>query len=437
MLLAIAVLIFLFLLNGIFAMSELAMMTSRRSRLQEAASAGNRGAKVALQLSEEPTRFLSTVQVGITLIGILSGAYAEKAISAELRQVLADIPSVARYSEAISLASVVLAVTYFSLVLGELVPKRLALAFPETIASLISRPLNTLSVIAALPVKLLTRSTEAVLWLLRVDPPAGDDVSEEDVRALVGRAAATGVFTGQEHMLFQRIMRIGDLDVRDLMVPRTAIVYIEEKMPMEVVRLLVGTEPHSHFPVCRGGLDNLIGVVHIKDLMAHGLLAGADFEVSEVAQAPLFVPETMPALKLLDQFKGSRTHVAFVVDEYGATLGLLTLNDLVAALVGDIGRRGDGQQPRSTVRADGSWLLDGRLSIHDAISILKMADATDRPDANTVAGLVLARLGHIPREGESVTWGGWTFEVVDMDGTRVDQVLATKIRMIPEMDMGE
>jgi putative hemolysin len=306
----------------------------------------------------------------------------------------------------------------------------LALAYPERIASLIAPPLNVLSVIAAFPVKVLTMSTEAVLWVLRVKPREGDDVSEEDVRSLVARAAATGVFTPQEHTLFQRIMRVGDLDVRDLMVPRTDIVYIEERMPIEAVRILVGTEPHSHFPVCRGGLDELIGVVHIKDLISHGLLVGTDFKVADVAQSPLFVPETAPALKVLDQFKGTRTHVAFVVDEYGSTLGLLTLNDLVAALVGDIGRRGEETVSRATPRNDGSWLLDGRLSLHKVIGYIKpaSADLSELPDVTTIAGLMLAKLGHIPTEGEKTEWAGWEFEIVDMDGTRIDQVLATPMR---------
>jgi putative hemolysin len=429
MLTAVLVLFVLFLFNGVFAMSELAVMTSRRSRLHAAAARGNAGAAAALRLAQQPTRFLSTVQVGITLIGILSGAFAERAISASLQQTLAEVPALAPYSGTIALVLVVLGVTYFSLVLGELVPKRLALAFPETISSLIARPLDVLSRVAALPVRLLTFSTDSVLWALRVSPPADDDVSQEDVQALVARAASTGVFTPQEHALFRRTMHAADLTVRDLMVPRTDIVTLDADMTLDHVRLVVGTNPHSHFPVCRGGLDNLVGVVHIKDMISHGLLVGQDVRVADIAHQPYYVPETTPALRLLDTFRGSPVHVAFVVDEYGSILGFLTINDLAAALLGDIQRRGDEPPPGATRRDDGSWLLDGRLPLREAVGVLTLGEEAldDYPDVATIAGAVLALLGHIPRQGEHASWRGWRLEVVDMDGTRIDQLLAARL----------
>lgn len=427
MLIAIAILALLLLLNGIFAMSELAMMTARQSRLQQAAAAGSKGAAAALALAREPTRFLSTVQVGITLIGILAGAFGEKAISTRVEGWVSRVPALEPYSDTIALVIVVLSITYFSLVLGELVPKRLALAFPELIATTIARPLTLISVVGAWPVWVLTVSTEAVLTLLRIKPRKGDDVSQEDVQSLVARAASTGVFTPQEHALFQRTMRVGDLTVHDLMVPRSEIVWIEEATRPDALRVLIGTSPYSHFPVCQGSLDKLVGVVHIKDLIAYGLLAGAEFNVTTVAHRPLFVPESMPALKLLDQFTSSKVHIAFVVDEHGGTLGLLTLNDVVGALVGDMSRRGEQPAPHATRREDGSWLLDGRLRVDEAASTLGLpaAFADNRPDVSTVAGLVLAQLGHIPVEGEHIEWHGWRIEVVDMDGTRIDQLLAS------------
>lgn len=429
MLITIIVLLVLLLINAVFAMSELAMMTARPSRLQKSASSGSRGAATALKLIREPTRFLSTVQISITLIGVLAGAFGEKELSTAVQGWVERVPALQPYSDTIALITVVLIITYFSLVLGELVPKRLALAHPEAVSTFISRPLSALSFVTAVPVRLLTFSTEAVLAVLRVKTRTSDDVSEDDVRALVSRAASTGVFTPQEHALFQRTMRAGDLTVRDLMVPRSEIIWIDEDTPADHLRALIGTSPYSHFPVCRGGLDQLVGVVHIKDLISYGLLAGADFKVSAVAHTPLFVPESMPALKLLDQFKATKIHIAFVVDEHGGTMGLLTLNDVISSLVGDIGRRGEPASPRATRRADGSWLLDGRLPVVDVLATLAVpADAAEElPSISTVAGLALHLLGRVPSEGEHVDWSGWRFEVVDMDGTRIDQILVTRV----------
>lgn len=421
----------LLLLNGILAMAELAMMTSRQSRLQQAAGRGSRGAAAALTLAREPTRFLSTVQFGITLIGILAGAFGEAQLSQPLEDLLRRwFPGLGQSADPIALIIVVLLITYFSLVLGELVPKRLALAYPEAIASRISRPLQLLAVVAALPVRVLTVSTEAVMRVLRVRGRASDEVSEEDVRSLMSRAATTGVFTPQEHALMQRVFRVGDLRVRDLMVPRTDVVWIDRAASSEMLKVLVGTNPYSHFPVCDGDLDNLIGVIHIKDLIAYGLLAGAAFDVSQVAQKPLFVPDRTPALRLLDQFQKSKMHIAFVVDEHGGTQGLITLNDVLAALVGDLSRRGEAPPPKAVRRADGSWLMDGALPLHEMAARLALAadPAQDVPDASTVGGLVLALMGHIPLEGEKVAWRGYELEVMDMDGTRIDQVLVTPPR---------
>lgn len=428
MVIPILILAFLLVLNGVFAMSELAMMTSRQSRLQQSAKAGSKGAATAVALAREPTRFLSTVQVGITLIGILAGAFGENALSGKLEPLVSRVPVLEPYADTIALALVVLLITYFSLVVGELVPKRIALAYPELIASTISRPLNVLSIIAAWPVKVLTVSTEVLLKILRIKPQGGDDVSEDDVKALISRAATTGIFTLQELKLFQRTMRAGDLVVRDLMVSRADIIWIEEDEPIDAVRVLVGTSPHSHFPICRGNIDNLVGVVHVKDLIAYGLIAGKDFSVAVVAQKPLFVPETMPALRLLDQFQSTQNHIAFVVDEFGGTLGMLTLNDVTRAIVGDVSRKGETGTPTLTRRSEREWLVDGRLPLHELVVGLELSPEVEStlPDVSTVAGLVTTVLGHIPREGESLKWQGLAIEVIDMDGPRVDKLLVTR-----------
>lgn len=428
MLVPLLILLVLFALNGVFAMAELAMMTSRRARLQQAAAKGSKGAATALVLSREPTRFLSTVQVGITLIGILAGAFGEKALSGDVQEYVSRVSALKPFSDEIALILVVAFITYFSLVIGELVPKRLALAYPEAIAATIARPLDLLSRIVSMPVKLLTFSTEAVLKVMRVKQRQGDDISEDDIKALVARAATTGIFDALEHKLFQRVFQIGDLTVSSLMVPRSDIIWIAEDEPTDAVRVLVGTSPHSHFPVCRNSPDQIVGVVHVKDLIAYGLLAGSSFKVTAVAQPPVFVPETMSALKLLDQFQRTKTHVAFVVDEYGGTQGLITLNDVVRAVIGDISRRGDDAPPGAHRRSDGSWLLDGSLPLHEMVVTLKVSSDAEAalPDVNTVAGLVLAELSHIPTPGEKIAWHGLTLEVVDMDGTRIDKVLATR-----------
>jgi putative hemolysin len=415
-------------LNAIFAMSELAIMTSRQSRLQQAARRGSRGAAAAIGLAREPTRFLSTVQVGITLIGILAGAIGEKQLSAGLASLVAKIPFLEEYATVISLALVVAGITYASLVFGELVPKRIALAYPETVAATIAKPLTLLSTVASIPVRLLSASTEAMLRLLRVPSTRRDDVSEDDVRALVARAATSGVFTPQEHKLFQRVMRVGDLVAKDLMVPRADIVAIDESTPLDDVRVLLGVNPFSHYPVCRDGLSEVLGVVHVKDLIAYGLLAGREFKVAVVAQEPFFVPETMPALKLLDAFRAKKTHLAFVVDEYGAIDGLVTINDVVSALLGDVSRRNDPAAPSVRRREDGSLLVEARLPLHDLAAELGWHEDVIEalPRASTTGGLVIELLGHLPHEGEKVACHGFAFEVLDMDGTRIDLVLVTK-----------
>jgi putative hemolysin len=260
-------------------------------------------------------------------------------------------------------------------------------------------------------------------------PQAYSEVSEEDVRGMIAEGAKTGVFQPEEQELVERVFRVGDLRVASIMVPRSDIVWLNEGDTAQRVRITVGTSPYSHFPVCRGNMDQLLGVVHVKDLVKYGLIAGTEINVSELAQEPLFVPETTPVLNLLDLFEQNRTHIAFIVDEYGATQGLVTLSDVTAAILGEIKRRGDEEPPDAVRRPDGSWLVDGSLPLHELAEIIGLAEAgdEDQPEVNTVAGIVLALLGHIPHPGETVDWRGWRFEVMDMDRQRVDKVLATRL----------
>lgn len=418
------VLCVLLCLNGVLAMSELAVMTSRRSRLQRAATAGSRGARAALELAEHPTRFLSTVQVGITLIGILAGAFGENQISGGVQALIERVPILARYADSIALVLVVLAITFLSLVLGELVPKRLALAFPEDAAAFIARPLRVASIIMAGPVRVLSWSTDLVLSVMRVKTSTGDDVSAEDVEAIVARAASTGVFTPREHELMKRVIDLGDTRARDLMVPRTSVVWLDADSSAEDVRRLLADSRHSHYPVCRESLDDVVGVVHIKDLLARGVLSGTSFNVCEIAAPPVFIPDATPVPRVLDVFKAHATHVAFVVDEYGGVQGLVTLNDVGQRLLGEVARPGEGAA-QIVRRSDGSWLLDGRMGARDAIATLGIQEEPPQ-GVSTVAGLVIARLGRIPTETESMQWAGYRFEVVDMDGARIDKVLVVR-----------
>ncbi len=431
---AVIILLVLICVNAVLAMSELAVMTSRHSRLAQSASRGDKGAAKALVLAREPTRFLSTVQVGITVIGIFAGAFGENSLSAPLEGLLKQVPWIAPYADTIALVLVVLLITYFSLVLGELVPKRIALAHPESVARLISRPLDLMSRIASAPVKVLTWSTEGVLTILRVKVPASHEVSEDDVKSLLSRAASTGVFDPQEHELFKRVFRVRDLRVRDIMVPRADVIWIDREWSVAEVRVLVGTSPYSHYPVCRGGMDQVEGVVHIKDLIAYGLLEAAGFDITSVARKPLFVPEATPVLKLLEAFQARRMHLALVVDEYGAVEGLISLNDVLRSLVGDISRQGEEAPASIVTRADGSMLIDGSYPLHEFVVKMGVGPEAMEPlrNVSTVGGLLLALLDRVPDRGDMIDWQTLRLEVMDMDRQRVDQVLVTRLTPPPK-----
>lgn len=423
------VLVILLLLNGLFAMSEIALVSSRKNRLQQSAAKGESGAAAALALVGEPTRWMSTVQIGITLIGVLCGAFGERSIASKLAAWLGAWPALVPWANAISLLAVVLLITYLSLIIGELVPKRLAMVNPEAIAKVVAAPMQFLSRLTSPLVYILSGSTEFVLRVLRSKPGTHLDVSEEDVRGMIAEGARTGVFQPEEQELVERVFRVGDLRVASIMVPRSDIVWLNEGDTAQRVRITVGTSPYSHFPVCRGSIDQLLGVVHVKDLVKYGLIAGTEMNVSELAQTPLYVPETTPVLNLIDLFEQNRTHIAFVVDEYGALEGLVTLADITGALLGEIKRRGDEEPPDAVRRPDGSWLVDGSLPLHELTEIVGLAEPgeEEQPEVNTVAGIVLALLGHIPHTGETVDWRGWRFEVVDMDRQRVDKILVSRL----------
>ncbi|MFM7797476.1 MAG: hemolysin family protein [Planctomycetota bacterium] len=426
MIVTLSILAALIALHAFVAACELAVMTARPSRLEAMAARGNRGARHALALSRDSARLLSTVHLIMTMTAIIEGAYGERELAHHLEVWLNDYPTLAPHAQTISFITVISILSYLLLVVGELVPKQLGIAYPERVATLTSTPLWVMSRIAGLPVKALSSSTNALCRLLGIRPRR-EDVSEEDVKAMVAQATSTGVFDPMERRIFERALRVGDMTARSLMVPRADITWIDAGMPAEDVRVLIGTAPFSHFPVCEGSIDRLLGVVHVKDLISYGLLAGTEFKVSAVMQAPLYVPDSMPALKLLQVFQSNRARIAFVEDEHGGLEGLVTANDVVQALLGDLSRGGEDELPGAVRREDGSWLIDGRLPIPEVLATLGIDGdaAEDLPDVATAAGLVTALLGDLPRTGDRVSWHGWSFEVADLDGRRVDKLLVS------------
>ncbi|HEX5830691.1 MAG TPA: hemolysin family protein [Gemmatimonadaceae bacterium] len=425
-------LIFLLLvINGVFAMSEIAVVTSRKLRLERRAESGDAGARVALELAQEPTQFLSTVQVGITLIGVLAGAFGGATLAAPVAVWLRRVPAVAAYADGLALTLVVGAITYLSLIVGELVPKRIALASPERIASALARPMRALSRVTAPVVKLLTGSTNLMIRLLGVRPHGEPGITEEEIRALVEQGARTGVVQRHEQEIVESVFRLGDRQVSSLMTPRLDVHWLDVEDDAETIRAQLADERSSLLLVCRGDVDGLIGFVQVERLLAR-CVNGAPLDgeaLIELARPPHFVPATMPAYRLLDVFRAARQHAAVVLDEYGGVAGVVTLDDVLEALVGEVPEEGDQEEAAIVRRPDGSWLIDGMTPIPDVEVELGTELVTEeRPGYFTLGGFVLARLSHLPRAGERVESGGFAFEVVDMDGRRIDKLLVTPLR---------
>lgn len=415
--------------NGVFAMSEIAIISSRKVRLQQLANQGNAKARVALQLAESPNNFLSTVQVGITLIGILTGAFGGATIARGLANYLQEIPVLAPYSQAIALGIVVLIITYLSLILGELVPKRLALNNPERIAANIAMPMRMLAAIAAPAVYLLSASTDFVLRILGIGPSTEPLVTEEEIRVLIEQGTEAGTFEVAEQDMVERVFRLGDRPVSALMTPRPDIVWLELEDTLEKNRHKIIDGGHSRFPVCQGGLDNVLGIVPVSDLLAR-CLSNQPLDLTVSLRQPVFVPESTRGLKVLELFKQTGTHIALVVDEYGVIQGLVTLNDILVEIVGDVPSNEDQEEPQAIQREDGSWLLDGMLSIDEFFELfaIKEVPAEHRGSYQTLGGFVITHLGRIPTASDYFEWQGMRIEVVDMDGNRIDKVLAAPMQ---------
>lgn len=423
------IILVLLVVNGLLAMSEIAIVSARKTRLRQLSESGNKRARIALRLAENPGRFLSTVQVGISLVGILAGAFGGATLAGRLAPEVARVPIafVSTYAEEIAFGAVVMFITYLSLVVGELVPKQIALRNAEKIAMLVARPMVNLAKFTHPLVQVLSVSSNVVLRLLNKSSVQEPVITEDEVKLIIRQAAEAGVVKGVEEDMIFGVLRLGDLRVTDLMTPRPEIILLDESEAPEKNWQKVIEAGHTYFPVYNKDPGTIIGIVSVKALWAQ-VVAGRTPTLKAGMKPPLFVPETMTALRLLEKFKSSKTHMALVLDEHGGIEGLVSMNDVLEGVVGEMPTLGEVDEPEVVQRDDGSWLLDGGMSAADVKVLLKLKKLP-REDGSytTVGGLVMTRLGRIPRTGESFKWRGYRFEVVDMDRHRVDKVLVTVV----------
>jgi magnesium and cobalt exporter, CNNM family len=421
--------IFIFVLliaNGLFSMSEMAVVSARKARLQKRAADGDKGARAALELAVNPGSFLSTVQVGITLVGILAGAFGGATLAEKLAPSLKRFPAIEPYADNISFGLVVLVITYFSLVVGELIPKRLALHSPDKIASAVAAPMKRLSALTSPLVKLLEGSTNGLLRLFGLRESSEPPVTEDEIKVLIEQGIGAGVFEETERDLIERTFRLGDHTVSELMVPRPDVVFIDLDDPPELIKEVVSSNRLSRYPVIQGAADNVLGVVRAKDLLASEF-SNRPFDLKAAMVPALYFPDTMPAFKAIEMFKSSRRHMAIVIDEYGGVEGVITVNDILDALVGDIPSMDEQEEQPVVRREDGSFLLDGSLPVNKLKHTLHIKHLPGEEDGGfqTLGGFLMTRLGRVPAVADHVEVGGWRFEIMDMDRRRVDKVLVS------------
>jgi putative hemolysin len=426
-----AVLPLLILLNALFAMSEVALLTARKARLQKLVAEGDRSAAAALAMGENPNRFMSTIQIGITSIGILNGIVGEAAFAQPLSLWLIDLGVPGNYAAMLATALVVIIVTYVSIVVGELVPKRLGQINPETVARFVARPMSWLALISRPFVKLLSTSTDVMLKLLGVDPASVSTVTEEEIHAMLAEGSDAGVIEQNEHTMVRNVFRLDERQISSLMVPRSDVVYLDVEESVEENLAKVAETDHSRFPVCRGGLDDVIGFVHTKQLLAQSL-RGQAIDFTQHLQEILYVPETLTGMELLENIRNSNTQIALVLDEYGEVQGLITLQDLLEAITGEFASPGD-ENSWALQRDDGSWLLDGLIPIPELKDRLTLRTVPEEEKARyqALSGMLMLVLGRMPQTGDTIVWENWKLEVVDMDGKRIDKVLATPVSTAP------
>ncbi len=417
---------FLIAMNNILAMTEAALLAVRKARLQQRVNEGDKKAGIVLKLVENPNQFLSVIQIGITLIDVLTGAITGATIAVMLARLFETIPMLAPYSEGVGLATGVLIITYFSIILGELVPKRLAIQNPEEVASRFAQPMLLLTKLLSPVVRFLSFSTNVTLRLIGIRPSYEPPVTEEEIHVLLDQGTQAGIFEEAEQDMVAGVFRLNDRRVYSLMTPRTEILWLDVRDTTVEILKKLGEGPYSRFPVCQGSLDNVLGIVKARELLTRSL-AGDPIHLKECLFPALFIPETTFASRALEIFKESNKELILVIDEFGGVTGLLTINDVLEEIVGDI----ETSEPQVTQRQDGSWLLDGMLDIDEFKELFHLGILPNEDDYETLAGFVLTSLGKIPRTADQFEWEGLRFEVVDMDARRVDKVLVTTLPARP------
>jgi putative hemolysin len=418
----ILIILLLIAANGLLAMSELAVVSSRKPRLQAMARKGVRGAAAALALAEDPQRFLPTVQVGITLVGVLAGAFGGATLAFRLGAVLDRLPFIAPNGEAVAFALVVAVITLASIVLGEIVPKTLALRRPEVLAAAAAPLLTTIARVATPAVWLLRTLSGGVLALFGASKPAESTITEEEVKALVQESAAAGVIEQEERHMIERVLRLPDRSVRAVMTPRTEVAWLDRADPPQEIVAQLRASPHARFVVCDGSLDNVVGVVRAKDLLDQ-VLSGETLRLGAALRRPPALPDSMSVLAALEILRQEPLGIALVVDEYGSFEGVVTAFDMLAAIVGEVAAGAGEDTPTCVRRSDGSWLMDGLLPADEVRSRLGLGALPDEGEYNTLAGMILTLARRIPTEGDTVVWQDHVFEIVDMDGRRIDKVI--------------
>ena len=401
-------------------MSEIALISARKNRLETAAKKGNKNAKAALDLANSPNEFLSTVQIGITLIGILTGIYSGDKITTDVQNFVATFEAFSPYSNSIAVGIVVVVLTFFSLVLGELLPKRIGLNYPEGIAKAVAYPMKIVSTVTMPFIWLLTTSTDFLLKMLQIKPTADGKVTEEEIKAIIKEGTEVGEVQEIEQDIVERVFHIGDRKVNSLMTHRSDIVYLSLEDTKEEIKAKVIDELHSVYPVCEDNLDNVIGLVLLKDLFV-SFESGA-FDLKSITREPVYLIEQTSAYKALENFKTSKLHYAFVVDEHAIFQGVITLNDILEALVGDASDF-DEDEYKLVSNEDGTWLVDGQYSLHDFLTFFDLDELINDYEVTTVSGFFITELGNIPTQGEKIIWNKLELEALAMDGAKIDKVL--------------
>ncbi len=406
-------------------MSEIALISARKNRLETAAKKGNTNAKVALDLANSPNKFLSTVQIGITLIGILTGIYSGDKITTDVTLFIESFATLKVYAHSIAVGIVVVILTFFSLVLGELLPKRIGLNYPEAIAKGVAVPMKMVSIITMPFIWLLTISTDFILDVFKIKPTADGKVTEEEIKAIIKEGTEGGEVQEIEQDIVERVFHIGDRKINSLMTHRQSIVYLSYDDTVEELKTKMFDELHSFYPVCQENLDDVVGIVLLKDLFVG--FEKDNFQLKSIVKEPVYMIEHTSAYKALENFKKSKVHYALVTDEYGVFQGIITLNDILEALVGDAADFDDDEYQLIS-REDGTWLVDGLYSLHDFLTYFDMDELTNDYEVTTVSGLIMTEMGKIPTTGEKLIWNKFELEIIDMDGVKIDKVLVKAIK---------